>query len=135
MHTQAHIHTHHGSTVENCIVDINFLGPCSEGDVRLSGGQYYTEGRVEICLNNQWGTVSSNFWSTSNGNVVCRQLGFSPTGKHIYLYTHNYSMSVPLTVNYIMHLQVQLLIPLLPLVRELALSGLIMCTALVVKVN
>ena len=52
-----------------------------------------------------------------------------------YVYTHNYSMSVSLTVNYIMHLQVQLLIPLLPLVRELALSGLIMCTALVLKVD
>ena len=132
MHTQAHIPCHTMAVLYRTVL-LTVLGPCSEGDVRLSGGQYYTEGRVEICLNNQWGTVSSNFWSTSDGNVVCRQLGFSPTGKQIHL--HLYNMSVSLTINVVMHSQVQLLIPLLPLVRELALSGLIMCTALVLKVD
>ena len=66
---------------------------CQDGDVRLRGGRNPTEGRVEICFNNQWGTVCDDFWSTSDGNVVCKQLGFSPNGTHIIRYfqysTHN----------------------------------------------
>ena len=57
-----------------------FLVPCQDGDIRLRGGRNSTEGRVEICFNNQWGTVCDDFWSNNDGNVVCRQLGFSPTG-------------------------------------------------------
>ena len=53
---------------------------CQDGNVRLRNGQSPTEGRVEICFNNQWGTVCDDLWSTSDGNVVCRQLGFSPNG-------------------------------------------------------
>ena len=56
---------------------------CQGGQIRLSGGRNSAEGRVEICFNNQWGTVCDDFWSTSDGNVVCRQLGFSPNGINI----------------------------------------------------
>ena len=28
---------------------------CEDGDVRLSGGRHYREGRVEVCRNQQWG--------------------------------------------------------------------------------
>ena len=62
-----------------------FLDPCSEGDVRLCGGRSPLEGRVEICFNKKWGRVCDDSWSTSDGNVVCRQLGFSPNG-NIELY-------------------------------------------------
>ena len=63
-----------------------FLAVCQDGDVRLSGGQSPSEGQVEICFDNQWGKICDDFWSTSDGNVVCRQLGFSPTGIQIYLH-------------------------------------------------
>ena len=55
---------------------------CSEGEVRLADGRIENEGRVEICLNEQWGTVCSNwlwgfYWSSEEARVTCRQLGFN----------------------------------------------------------
>ena len=56
------------------------------GDVRLVGGSFPLEGRVEICLNNQWQSVCSRYtssWSAPDAKVVCRQLGYSTLGKPI----------------------------------------------------
>ena len=53
---------------------------CTNGEVRLVGGSSPHEGRIEICVNDVWGTVCSNSWSTSDSNVVCGQLGYLPIG-------------------------------------------------------
>ena len=59
------------------------LAPCSTGPLRLAGGNVPNEGRVEICLNNVWGTVCDDGWSTSDATVVCRQLGYSTQGQKL----------------------------------------------------
>ena len=46
------------------------------GDVRLVGGSLNWEGRVEIYLNREWGTISSDGADNLNAHVVCRQLGY-----------------------------------------------------------
>ena len=53
---------------------------CVEGNVRLSGGYNYLEGRVEICMNNEWGTVCNQMWNDTNAIVVCRQLRLKSAG-------------------------------------------------------
>ena len=53
---------------------------CSLGNIRLRGGSTSMNGRVEVCLNGDWGTVCHDSWSTVDGNVACRQLGYSGSG-------------------------------------------------------
>ena len=47
---------------------------CPQGDVRLQGGTA-TQGRVEICNNNVWGTVCNDQWDNTDARVACQQLG------------------------------------------------------------
>ena len=51
-----------------------------KGDIRLVGGSYNWEGRVEIYWTGTWGTISDTSWSNSDAEVVCRQLGHSTNG-------------------------------------------------------
>ena len=62
------------------IEPINSNVSCSDGDVRLAGGLLENQGRVEICYQNQWGTVCHYSWGDADARVVCRQLGYSPLG-------------------------------------------------------
>ena len=62
------------------VIYIPFLTACVTGAVRLVGGSNAREGRVEICNNNQWGTVCDDSWSPFDAVVTCRQLGFLTTG-------------------------------------------------------
>ena len=58
---------------------------CGDGDIRLVGGANNMEGRVEVCNDNTWGTVCDDSFTTPDGHVACRQLGFS-AGMAGYLY-------------------------------------------------
>ena len=66
---------------------------CTYGDVRLVDGSNQYEGRVEVCINDQWGTVCDNSWGTTDATTVCKQLGYAYTSSMFHQH-------ITFTINY-----------------------------------
>ena len=45
--------------------------------IRLQGGNYSNEGRVELYCNGQWGTICDNGFTSTNAQTICKQLGYN----------------------------------------------------------
>ncbi len=61
---------------------------CSDGDIRLVNpnavaGSTNLDGRVEICLDEQYGTVCSVGFDRAEAQVICGQLGYSRIRKQL----------------------------------------------------
>ena len=54
-------------------------GNCSDGNVRVENGSGLL-GRLEICINNLWGTVCETQFGLSELQVACLQLGGTGSG-------------------------------------------------------
>lgn len=61
----------------------NCRGICDSGDVRLEGGSVPNEGKVGVCIGEEWGTVCDDDFGSEDAGIVCKQLGFSKIGKCI----------------------------------------------------
>lgn len=58
-----------------------YVAPCADGAVQLIGDSRYSEfGRIEVCLNETWGTICDTHWDFTDASVLCKELGFSDHG-------------------------------------------------------
>ena len=55
------------------------------GMIRLQGGEFLNQGRVEVYCNGQWGTLCDDGFSSTEASVICRQLGYSNYIKYKHL--------------------------------------------------
>ena len=63
---------------------------CTEGDLRLGDGRYnvttgVVEGRLEICINEAWGSVCNNYFGSAESSVVCRFFNLTEGGEILIL--------------------------------------------------
>ena len=68
-------------SIGNSIQPVN----CTTGDIRLVGGEQESEGRLEVCINQVWGTVCGRYWSSQDSSIACRQLGHQALGTCIVI--------------------------------------------------
>ena len=67
---------------------------CHDGDLRLVGGRYPAEGRLEFCYGGIWGTVCHEQWGPPDAQVACHQLGFIYFGELIRVAIHTGSQVI-----------------------------------------
>ena len=69
MHSVGQLHT-------TCIIT-----DCGFREIRLAGwGNSSSQGRVEVCNYNVWGSVCDDTWDVLDAQVACYQLGYSTIG-------------------------------------------------------
>lgn len=62
-----------------------FADTCQTGTVRLVQSAFKSQGTVEVCYENVWGSISSTSWDSNEASVVCKQLGFNGVErKHLH---------------------------------------------------
>ena len=66
-----------------CIHVYILSATCSDGDLKLVGGDSEREGRLEVCFDQRWGTINADGWTETDTQVACRQLGYSTSGNSI----------------------------------------------------
>ena len=61
-----------------CIIDTTRIWDSNPfpGMIRLQGGDYSNQGRVEVYCNGEWGTICDNGFSSTDAGTICRQLGY-----------------------------------------------------------
>ena len=58
-----------------------------DGDIRLVGGSYQWEGRVEIYFSGTWGTITDSQWTSNDAQAVCRKMGYFKPGMYVHCYS------------------------------------------------
>ena len=71
-------------------------------NVRLTGGSSIYEGRVEVFVNGQWGTVCGDGIDTNEAETLCQSLGFGPYQSFTSGTTFGDSTDIPLVISDLM---------------------------------
>lgn len=76
--------SHGGAAPSLLLAPLKLVFAQQEPKVRLRSGAQVGEGRVEVLMNNQWGTVCDHGWNLLSASVLCRQLGFGSAREALF---------------------------------------------------
>ncbi|XP_071806775.1 uncharacterized protein [Asterias amurensis] len=71
-----------GHIINTTTVELN-IGTKDDVGVRLGGGRYPSEGRVEVFYGGQWTTVCGSSWDLNDAHVVCKQLNYTKAASFV----------------------------------------------------
>lgn len=57
---------------------------CTNGQIRLVGGDFENEGTIEVCVQSLWSYITDVSWTGANARVICNQLGYSGGSKYLF---------------------------------------------------
>ena len=57
-------------------------------------GTISRQGNVELCIYGRWRIMCANSWDNRDASVVCRQIGYSPHGKHEIATSHTIQVAL-----------------------------------------
>ena len=63
-----------------------YIVRCATGSIRLVGGSEQYEGRLEVCIDEVWGTICDDAFDSMDAGVACAQLGYSRFSKFLCHY-------------------------------------------------
>ncbi|CAI8032258.1 Deleted in malignant brain tumors 1 protein, partial [Geodia barretti] len=69
--------SHDCTHMEDVAISCNGTRRCRDGEIMLAGGQYESEGTIQICIDDVWGTVCDDLWDQTDAGVVCNVLGYT----------------------------------------------------------
>lgn len=66
---------------------------CSSGSARLTGSALNatSEGILEVCINNRWGTVCDDSWNEIGSDIACQMVFNNDSSKNHYTYVCIYT--------------------------------------------
>ena len=67
-----------------CVVLLFTAMPCGDGEVQLVGGFNQYNGRVERCVNQEWGTICADGFTDEDAANACEQAGKNGEGQSLY---------------------------------------------------
>ena len=79
--------------------------PCIDGDVRIRGGLSPSNGWVEVCYNQVWGSVCDMGLNQSVAADICEKANFTGEGEMV----EQFLTSLYITAKFKTHLHLQLL--------------------------
>ena len=77
-----------------CLFVLFFFSGCADGDALLVNGSVPSEGRVEICYNNIYGTICDDHWNKLDAQVICAQANLSSESEHLRFTKSHYQKDV-----------------------------------------
>ena len=83
--------------------DISDPGNCKEGSIRVVDGIIEQEGRVEVCVNQVWGSVCDDGWDKTDAHIVCQQMGHPELGMYDTCTYKNYNCYAPVSEPVVFH--------------------------------